>query len=200
MKLVGLAGGSGTGKSTIAAHLVGRGASHIDADKVGHELLESDAQVGRRIRDRFGEGVFDGERVDRAALSKVVFEDAEALAALNSIVHPAIIRECERAVEEFRKQNVDLVVIDAALLLEVPLPFEVDLMIALRCSREEQLCRLQKKGGVEDEQLEARLASQAELEKAFYRADVVVDTGKPKAVVLSEVLRLIDFLLDATSK
>ena len=200
MKLVGLAGGSGTGKSTIAAHLVGRGASHIDADKVGHELLESDAQVGRRIRDRFGEGVFDGERVDRAALSKVVFEDAEALAALNSIIHPAIVCECERRIEEFRKQNVDLVVIDAALLLEVPLPFEVDLMIALRCSREEQLRRLQKKGGVEDEQLESRLASQAGLEKAFYRADVVVDTGKPKPVVLSEVLRLIDFLLDATSK
>ncbi len=198
MKVVGLAGESGTGKSTIAAHLEHNGATHIDADAVGHELLEGDREVGRAIRDRIGPDVFDGDCVDRAALSRVVFGDAEALSALNAIIHPAIVRVCEQRISELAKQGVGLVVIDAALLLEVPLPFEVDLMIALRCSREEQLRRLQAKGGFSREQIETRLANQAAIQESFSRADVVVDTDRPKPVVLSEVERLIGFLLDET--
>ncbi|MFQ5510536.1 MAG: dephospho-CoA kinase [Candidatus Krumholzibacteriia bacterium] len=196
MKIIGLAGESGTGKSTIAEHLRGRGASHIDADRVGHDLLENDPDVRRRLRATIGERVFEGDAIDRAALSSFVFREAAALATLNSIIHPAIVRECERRIEELARQGADMAVIDAALLLEVTLPFRVDLMIALSCSRDEQLRRLQAKGGFSREQLEARLSSQADLQKSFYRADVVLDTDRPKAVVLSEVERLIDFLLD----
>ena len=199
MKVIGLAGESGTGKSTIAAHLERKGATHIDADAVGHELLEGDAEVRCAIRDRIGSEVFDGDRVDRAALSRVVFGDEKALSALNAIIHPAIVRVCERRISELGKQGVGLVVIDAALLLEVSLPFQVDLMIALRCSREEQLRRLQAKGGFSRQQIETRLANQAAIQKSFCRADVVVDSDRPKPVVLSEVERLIAFLLDEKS-
>lgn len=195
VKTVGLVGQSGTGKSMIAAHLVDKGAGHIDADEVAHMVLRTNDAARKRIRKRFGPEVFIGKDIDRRALGRVVFGDPEALKELNGIVHPAIIEACVERLDEFKSAGVELVVIDAALLLEVPLPFEVDLMIALRCDREEQVRRLVAVGGVEKD-IEARLDSQDHLEEAFDRADVVIDTRKPKKAVLSEIDGIIKVLLD----
>lgn len=194
MRIVGLAGGSATGKSTIAAHLSRRGAAHVDADRVGHGLLENNRTVIARIRRRFGDAVFAGGAVDRRALAEVVFSAPAALEDLNAIIHPAIVDACAKRLERLRRNGVRLAVLDAALLLEAELPFEVDLMLALRCSPEEQMRRLEAKGGLSRPQIEARLRSQSALEKAFYRADVVVDTGRPLDEVLEEIDRLVDGL------
>lgn len=195
MKIVGLVGGSGTGKSTIAEHLEHRGAGHIDADAIAHAVLRSNESVRRRIKARFGARVFVGDDIDRIALGKLVFEDPGLLQALNSITHPAIIEACVEHLDELREAGKSLVVIDAALLLDVPVPFKIDLMIALRCGREERLRRLAGRGDATDEQIRARLDNQSHIEKSFYRADVVVDTEKPKDEVLKKIDRLIGFLL-----
>jgi dephospho-CoA kinase len=196
MKIVGIVGGSGTGKTTIAEHIVrGRNAGHIDADRVAHEILQRDAKVRRRIKARFGTRVFDGDEIDRAKLGELVFATPELLRALNSIIHPAIIEECIARLESMRDEGKELVVIDAALLLEVPVPFRFDLMIALRCGPEEQLRRLIAKGGAGEDDLRARLDSQSNIEKSFYRADVVVDTGRPIDEVLNDVDKLVRLLL-----
>ena len=84
-----------------------------------------------------------------------------------------------------------MVLVEAALLLEVPVAFRLDQVIALRCSREEQLRRLEAKGGYTRQQLESRLDSQAHLEKSFYRADHVVDTEGPIDDVVGEFRRVI---------
>ena len=190
--MVGLVGGSGTGKSTIAAHLVDRGAGHIDADRVAYDVLAGDIEVQTRIGERFGDDVLSCGKIDRKALAERVFMDGDALEALNAIIHPPIIDACVRRLESLAKAGADLVVIDAALLLEVPLPFTIDLMIALRCGREERIRRLMKKGDRSQREIEARLGSQTHLEKSFCRADAVVDTGKPKSAVLKEIDRLVD--------
>lgn len=195
MKIVGLVGESGTGKSTIAEHLERQGAGHVDADAVAHEILRNDDSVRRRIKARFGAKVFDGDGIDRAALGKLVFGNPDLLQALNSIIHPAIIRECVERLDALRNEGKSLAVIDAALLLEVPMPFKIDLMIALRCPRDEQLRRLLAPEGADEEQIRARVESQAHIEKSFYRADVVVDTGRPKDEVLEEIDKVIPFLL-----
>ena len=194
MVIVGLAGGSGTGKSTIAHHLESQGAGYIDADEIAQEVLRSNEEVRQRIRERFGIGAFDGDKIDRAALGERVFSDGEALAALSAIVHPAIIDVCRERIERFRKEGKDLVVIDAALLLEVDMGFPIDLLIALRCASDEQIRRLLAIGGFSRDQIEARLKAQEHLEKSFYRADVVVDTDRPKSEVLTEIERIVRFL------
>ena len=199
MKVIGLAGGSGTGKSTIAAHLASRGAVHIDADRVAHDVLVGDEGVVRAIRERFGDGVLTGGRVDRAKLGKVVFADGDSLDALNAIVHPAVLEVCRRELEKCENDGAALAVVDAALLLEVDAPFRIDLVIALRASRDEQARRLSAKGGATREEIEARLDSQRRLEGSYADADVVLDTTKPLALVLAEVDRVVDALLEDDS-
>lgn len=194
MKVVGLVGQSGSGKSTIAVHIRGKGAGHVDADRVAHEVLTNDTAVRRKLRERFGGAVFSNGMVDRKQLSKLVFGDAEALRALNAITHPAIIAVCEQRLAAYRAASVPLVVVDAALLLEVPMPFQFDLVIALRCSREELERRLRGKG-LDERDIRTRLASQEHIPRSFDRADVVLDTARPLAEVLKEIDKLIDPLL-----
>ena len=191
MKVIGLVGESGTGKSTVAAHLVNRGAGLIDADRIAHEVLGDDPQVVRSVRDRFGDGVFTDGSVDRAKLAFVVFNDRDALVALGEILHPQVLERCRRKLSEFESRGVDLVVVDAALLLEVDVPFKLDFVVALRASRDVQVARLLSKGGANREEIIARLESQSNLERSFERADVVIDAARPLAVVLAEVDRVV---------
>jgi dephospho-CoA kinase len=195
MRVIGIAGGSGTGKSTIAAHLAGKGAQCIDADRIAHELLVNDSEVIRAVRDAFGEIVFSDGVIDRKKLGKIVFADSRRRGSLNSILHPAIMEICRRKVLEFDAAGAALVVIDAALLLEVEIPFEIDLVIALRAARDEQERRLLAKGGASRGEIAARLDGQERLEQSFDRADVVLDTTKPLHAVLAEVDRVVDDLL-----
>ena len=193
MIVVGLAGGSGTGKSTIAAHLVDAyGAVHVDGDRVAHEVLEEDA-VRRALKDEFGAEVFDSKgRVDRRRLGGIVFASDSRLRALNAIVHPAVVGRCAAEVSRARMSGAPMAVIDAALLLEVPMTFPIDLTIALQCDRDERVRRLLAKGGRSEAEIHDRLARQDGMEKHFYKADAVVDTGRDLAAVLADVDALVD--------
>jgi dephospho-CoA kinase len=195
MKTVGLVGQSGTGKTTVAEHLEESGASRIDADRIVHDTLKNDHGVREAIRERFGSEVFLAGEIDRGALGRVVFADSEALEALNRIVHPVVIDACVAKLEAYESSGADLVVLDAALLLEVTSPIEIDLVIALRCKRNEQMRRLRAMGDRSDEELAARLDAQAHIEESFDRADVVVDTDGPKDEVLADIDRIIRILL-----
>jgi dephospho-CoA kinase len=196
LKVIGIAGESGSGKSTIARHLTKRGGVHIDADRVGHELLENDPVVRNKILRYFGPDVFTSEgKVDRKSLGEMVFKEAELLKILNSILHPPIIDACMRRANELRGQDVEFAVIDAALLLEVDHLLPVDLTIALRCKKEEQVKRLLAKGGITEEEIHRRLERQAGLQDSFYRADVVLDTDGDLSEVLAAVDRIVDEVL-----
>ena len=196
MKIIGLAGESGTGKSTIAAYLTTRGGAHVDADIVGHEILENDPEVREAIRERVSADVFarDG-RLDRRRLGQLVFDDADMLQTLNDILHPAIRRECGARVQALEARGVPFVVIDAALLLTSQMPFEFDLLIALDCGRDEQLRRLSARGVRTREEVSARLRNQRHIRDFFDNADVVVNTDKPKQEVFAEIDSYVDQLL-----
>ena len=190
--IVGIAGGSGTGKTTVAEHLVEKyGAKHSDGDRLAHDVLRSD-QVVRRVRDEFGVGVVDDEgRIDRRALGRIVFADQERLDALNAIVHPVVVARAASEVAAARDSGARLVVVDAALLLEVSMPFEFDLLLALRCDAEERVRRLLAKGNRSEAEIRDRIARQSSMEKHFYKADAVVDTGRDLSAVLADVDRLV---------
>ena len=193
MNTIGIAGGSGTGKSTIAAHIAQRHQGvHIDADQVAHQVLEDRAVIGE-IRREFGAGVIDVEgSVNRRRLGVYVFSNADRRAALNAIVHPAIVARCAEEVARSRANGAVVAVVDAALLLEVDMQIAFDLTSALTCDPDIRLSRLRGRGGWSEGELRSRLEAQAGLEKHFYKADAVVDTGP----ALPDVLAVVDRLLD----
>ena len=196
MIVIGLVGESGTGKTTIAAHLARKGGAHINADEVAHGILAENRGVIRKIREEWGEKVFSGETVDRKKLGKLVFGDSRALSTLNRIIHPPVLEACRRQIEAYGEEGKPIVVVDAALLLYVDLPFDLDLVVALRADRDEQMRRLLAKEGVTRAEIAARLENQADLEKSFYRADVVLDTNKSLVLVLEQIDDLVDRLLE----
>lgn len=191
--IVGIAGGSGTGKTTVAEHLVEKyGAEHSDGDRLAHEVLR-DVQVVRRVREEFGPGVVDDEgRIDRRALGRIVFAEQSRLDALNAIVHPEIVARSARDVESARERRAPMIVVDAALLLEVPMTFRFDLLLALECDVEERVRRLLAKGNRSEPEIRDRIARQSGMEKHFYKADAVVDTGRDLQAVWADVDALVE--------
>ncbi|MFZ9159023.1 MAG: dephospho-CoA kinase, partial [Ilumatobacteraceae bacterium] len=120
MILVGLTGGIGAGKSAVSLQLASHGAIVIDADVIVRELQLPGQQVFADIVQRFGpEVVAPSGHLDRAALAARVFGDAEALADLNRIVHPAVGREMMRRIDD-QRSTTNVVVLDVPLLVENP--------------------------------------------------------------------------------
>jgi dephospho-CoA kinase len=118
-KVVGLSGGIGSGKSTVLAMLVARGATAIDADAIVHEQQAPGMPMLDAIAEAFGKEVIQGDgSLDRAALGDIVFRDPDARTRLGQLVHPPVIAEMLRRTQEATKRGDPLVVLDIPLLFE----------------------------------------------------------------------------------
>jgi len=180
MKVIGLTGGIGSGKSTVSGFLKELGAVVIDADRVGHEVFKPDTEAWREVVAAFGRGILtpDGD-VDRRKLGKIVFDNYEALARLNQIVHPRIRAQVKAQIEEYRRQGVGVVMLEAPVLLEAGRPSlvdEVDEVWVTVAPESTVLKRLKKKLGLSESESLARIRSQLPPEEKIKRADVVIDT------------------------
>ncbi|MGH2353556.1 MAG: dephospho-CoA kinase, partial [Chloroflexota bacterium] len=118
MRVIGLTGTIGAGKSTVLRWLAKRGARTIDADALVHRLYETDAALQARLQARFGPEVVAGGRVDRAALSTAVFGRPDALADLEALVHPAVQRLEDQHITEAQAAGAPACVIEAIKLVE----------------------------------------------------------------------------------
>jgi len=177
MLVIGLTGNFGTGKTTVSQILAELGAVIIDADKLGHELLQPDAETYGEIVAAFGKSILkpNGE-IDRNKLGKLVFADAAALNRLNRILHPRIYEIAERKVEEYRKADTRIVVLEAALLIEAGwMPF-VDQVWVTTAPEATIVRRIKSQRGLKEEQILARLQAQMSSKEKAKRADVVIDT------------------------
>jgi dephospho-CoA kinase len=177
MFVIGLTGNFGTGKTTVSQILAELGTVIIDADKLGHELLQPDAETYGEIVAAFGKSILkpNGE-IDRNKLGKLVFADAAALNRLNRILHPRIYEIAERKVEEYRKADTRIVVLEAALLIEAGwMPF-VDQVWVTTAPEATIVRRLKSQRGLKEEQILARLQAQMSSEEKVKRADVVINT------------------------
>jgi dephospho-CoA kinase len=182
MKVVGLTGGIGAGKSTVSAQLAARGAVVVDADAVVKELQASGTPVFEAIVERFGTGVVgpDGE-LDRPALAAVVFGDPEALAELNALVHPAVGAEMFRRIDEQRGTD-RVVVLDVPLLVESG-RYRAAGVIVVDAPVEVAVERLVRDRGMTEDEARARMARQVSREERLAKADFVIDnSGTPEAL------------------
>ncbi len=176
MILVGLTGGIGSGKSTVSAALAGRGAVIVDADAIVREVQQPGSPVLGQMADRFGPQVIaDDGSLDRAAVAAIVFADADALKALNAIVHPAVAAEMNRMVmAEVATERV--VVMDIPLLAENPRE-GLQGAIVVDVPEETQVERLVRHRGFDESDARARIAKQATREQRRAMASFVVDNS-----------------------
>jgi dephospho-CoA kinase len=186
--VVGLTGGIGSGKSTVAAMLVDRGATLIDADAITRELQAPGQPVLAAIVARFGTAVVgpDGT-LDRQALADVVFPDPVALADLNAIVHPAVGVEIARRLEEATATG-GIVVLDIPLLVESGRD-DLAATIVVDVDPEVAVERLVRHRGLDPDDARARQARQAGRDERLARADHVVANDGDLDALAAEVDR-----------
>jgi dephospho-CoA kinase len=176
---VGLTGNIAMGKSYAAAHFKKLGAQVIDADRVGHELLERGTSTYKKIVEFFGEGILQEDGgIKRNRLAKIVFDDEDSRRQLNSLMHPAIKAEIQRRIAVCDPSKVKgMVIIDAALMVETGGYLDYDRLIVVACSRSLQLARLRHRDGLTEKEALARMDSQMPIEEKIKLADYVIDTS-----------------------
>lgn len=182
-RVIGLTGGIGVGKSTVAAELARLGATIVDCDHLGRVVVEPDGRAFSPLVERFGTGVLQPDgTLDRAELASVVFADAEALADLNAITHPAIDREIAEAIAA---ATTPVVVLDMAVLVESDLGAgQYDEVLVVEAPIEDRLARLARDRQMPEDQARARMASQADDEARRAVADhVLVNDGDLEQLV-----------------
>ena len=177
MKVIGLTGGIGSGKSTVSQFLAELGAVILDADKVGHEAFKPGTEVWREVVAAFGGQILTSNGdIDREKLGKIVFGNAESLTRLNQIMHPRMYDMVKAQLEEYRRQGVNTVVLEAPLLLEAGWTSLVDEVWVTVAPESTVLKRLKERVGLSQSESLARIRSQLSLEERVKQADVVIDT------------------------
>ncbi len=197
MKVLGVTGGSGTGKTVVCRILKEQGGKIIDADLITRKLQEKGQPVYQEIMEYFGTDILteDGE-IDRKKLGAIVFSDRSCRAALNQIVHTRVSAQIKERVEKYREQgDVPFAVLD------VPIPIEEgffdisDCVWAVVANDDIRIARLQKRMGISEEEAARRIAAQLSNREYEEIADVTIlnesDTEDLKKLVLFELKRFL---------
>ena len=170
-RVIGLTGGSGSGKSVAAKIFKEFGAVIIDTDKISHEITNSDEKVLSEIKKVFSDKVFENGKLLRKALAGVVFSDKEALLKLNKILHPVITEKVKEIID---KTHGKVVVIDAPVLFEVKEIVDLcDETVAVCAPDEMRINRIMTRDGISRKQAENRIYSQMPQEKLAEMTDAV---------------------------
>jgi dephospho-CoA kinase len=190
MLLVGLTGGIGSGKSTVAHLLEERGAVVFDADVLARAAVEPGTPGHDAVVARFGADVLDpGGGLDREALASLVFADPAARRELEAIVHPEVRRLFAEACEAYRDTD-RVVVMSAPLLVETGMHTAFEVLVVVSAPVQTQVERLLRDRGMSEPEARARIAAQAPLEDKAAVADVILDNDGPPDELERQVDRL----------
>jgi dephospho-CoA kinase len=182
MKLIGLTGGIGTGKSTASSFLAQRGLPVIDTDVLAREVVEPGQPALAEIATVFGPEVLDGQgQLRRGALAEIVFASPEKLKQLEGILHPRIRERWMARVEQWRREAREAAVVVIPLLFETNAQSHFDVILCTACSASTQHDRLRHRGWTEA-QIQQRLSAQWPLEKKMAAATHVIWTEGDVAI------------------
>lgn len=195
MIVLGITGGTGCGKTTLLGQVEARGGAVIDCDAVYHDLLKTDRELLQAIEDRFPGVVMDGV-LDRKKLGKVVFEDTEALAALNGLTHPAVDRQVQRLLAAAEAEGRPLAAIDAIALVESGLARLCRETIAVTAPVEDRVKRLMAREGISEDYARLRIAAQKSDETFAAQCGRTILNDYPTAQGFAEACdRLLDQIM-----
>jgi dephospho-CoA kinase len=176
MKVCGLTGGVGMGKSTAAEFLHARGAKVVDADQLARELVQPGQPALAEVQNAFGNEIISADgRLRRDELAKIVFVDAVARQKLEKILHPKIREHWLEQIENWRKENCPLAIVVIPLLFETQAEKYFDKIICVACSENSRRERLLARGWL-PEQIQRRIAAQMPIEEQIARSDFVIWT------------------------
>lgn len=199
MLRIGLTGGIGSGKSTVARILAEAGIPVVDADQVARDIMEPGEPALARAAEEFGADILDTDgRLIRSELARRAFATEEATAKLNAITHPAIREEATRRLDACEAAGERAAVYDMPLLFELGLDEAMDLNVVVDTDVEERVRRLVEKRGLDEADVRNRIARQVGDEVRRAKADVVLDNnGSPGQ--LEEQVRALVARIDAAS-
>ena len=190
--MIGLTGGIGSGKSTVADLLVARGAALVDTDRIAHDLTGPGGDAIAPIRAAFGDAVIapDG-RMDRAGMRRIAFDDPGARKRLEAILPPMIRARTPRDIEAALRAGAPYVVVAVPLLVESgDWRGRYDRVLVVDCPPEVQVERVMRRNALPRAQVEAILAAQASRAQRLEAADDVVDNGGTPDALPAQVDRL----------
>ncbi len=196
MLRIGLTGGIGSGKSTVADLLSSEGFLIVDADQVARDIVEPGQPALAELVEAFGEDILkpDGT-LDRPGLAAKAFIGEEQTALLNAITHPRIAEESARRFAEAAARGEKVAVYDMPLLVEKGLDRKMDLVIVVDVEVEERIRRLVAKRGLSEEDVRRRIASQVPDDIRLRAADIVVDNNGSLEDLQAEAGKLIAAIL-----
>lgn len=194
--VVGLTGGTGCGKSEAARYLASLGAKHIDADAISRALTAADGEALPKIRELFGERVFqqDGS-MDRRAMHDLVFSSAAHKRALEGIIHPLVQRRVMDEIQKAAQEGYRVVVLDVPLLFETGMDVLCDECWTMSVDARTQLTRICQRDGLNEAQAAARVAAQMPMAERNARASRVIDSGRSIEKTRAELNQLYQQLL-----
>ena len=194
--VIGVLGGIGSGKSTVAAEFAKLGCKVIDADEIAHELLDEPA-VKEKIIVSFGRSILDSNgKIDREKLAEVVFADARKLSSLNEIIHHLVLQRAEELIKQYNRQNqVKAIVLDMPLLVEVGWNKRCDKLIFVDCEQKIRLKRA-KKMGFDKNQVKIRENFQISLDNKANLADNMVENNSDFSALAKQVADIFTYIVD----
>jgi len=187
--IVGITGGIGSGKSTVARFLRAQGYKVYDSDLEAKKIQNTDAKVRAATIQLFGNKAYTGNEMNRPFVAKRVFEDKNLLKKLNEIVHPAVKNDFLMWVKE--NKNEKILFIESAILFESGFNSLVDKVLLISASKETRIYRVMKRDGVTRENVIQRIENQTNMEDLKQRADIVLytDDDIPMTVKIFILLR-----------
>lgn len=178
MKLIGLTGGIGSGKSTVAAMLKEHGFPIVDADRIAREIVEPGQPALQELAAEFGDDILDaGGALDRSLLASRAFVDEEATRTLNEITHPRINERTQELFDEARENGAEAVIYDMPLLIDKGLHTDMDATIVVHTDEHLRIERLTTKRGLDSDDVRRRINAQIDDETRNAAADILIDNN-----------------------
>ncbi|MFV9511175.1 dephospho-CoA kinase [Tepidibacillus sp. LV47] len=176
--IVGLTGGIGSGKSTVAKLFIKYGIPIVDVDQIAREVVKPNLEAWQKIIEHFGEEILlPNQEIDRKKLGRIIFQDEKKRKILNDITHPIIIQKTLDQARELEKKH-SLVIVDIPLLFESKREELFDQIIVVYVPFAVQLERLMKRDQISKEEAIMKIKSQMDLEEKKKRADLVIYNDK----------------------
>jgi len=195
MKLIGLTGGIGSGKSTVAQLLVEQGWALVDADRIARDIVEPGQPALAELAEAFGEDILRADgTLDRGLLASRAFASREKTDLLNSITHPRIHEETQARFAAARRAGEEFVVYDMPLLVDNGLHKDMDATIVVDVDVEERVRRLVEFRGLEEDDARRRIAAQIPDDVRRAAADVLIDNNGPREALDAQVAAAVEEL------
>jgi dephospho-CoA kinase len=191
MLKIGLTGGIGSGKSTVAKIFELLNVPVYYADEASKRLYHTDKQLMADLKKHFGEDVYTNDQLNRSRLAELVFTNPEKLELLNSLVHPPTLRDAE---EWMQKQTAPYILKEAALLFETGSAAGLDYVIGVKAPQHIRIKRVMDRDGVSREQVLSRINKQLDEEIKMKLCDFIIDNSEQE-LVIPQVLELHERLL-----